>query len=91
MWPFKKEEPKIEKPDLREKQIEELKQFRGKGEKFNFLGVEMIVYAHHYQFISQYYCNYRPCLRANYVNKHGDIKNADFDYDELDALKKENL
>jgi hypothetical protein len=91
MWSFKKEEPEIEKPDRKEKLVEELKQFRAKGEKFKYLGVEMIVTGHKELFIAPYCCTYFPCIKASYVNKQGDIKNVQFDYDELEVLKKENL
>lgn len=84
MWPFKKEQPKTEEPDLKKEMVEELKKFRARGDKFRYQGVEMLVYAH-----SDCYC--QPSLRTTYVNKLGDIKFLNFDYDELDILKKENL
>ena len=91
MWPFKKKKAEEEKPDWRTEAIKEMKEFRAKGDKFRYLGVEMLVYAHVDIFNSPYFSTYRPCLKASYVNKLGEIKMINFDYDELDTLKKENL
>lgn len=90
MWPFKK---KVEKNEIdwRIEKVKELREFRAIGDKFKYLGVEMIVFAHHYSYASVDGPTYRPLLRANYVNKEGDIRIIEFEYEELDAVKRENL
>jgi hypothetical protein len=84
---FFKRSNKTEKPSGVGIAINELRSFRGIGEKFNYLGVEMTVYSH-FEYIPMF--GIIPELKANYVTKNGEIKNACFGYSELPILRKEN-
>ena len=84
MWPLKKnQEPK---KNYTQEAIDELRSFRDIGEKFNYMGIEMIVESHlslvgHYIFAR---------ISAAYKNKNGDLKHAEFLRRELPALRAEN-
>lgn len=75
-----------------EKEIAEIKKFRDIGEKFNYLGLDMIVLSHSYREIDMEYGSWysTPKLRAKYVNAAKEIVIAKFDYEELPALVNEN-
>lgn len=60
------------------------------GEKFNYLGVEMIV-TNHSRMVSGYdYIGLIPSLQADYVDNNGILHNVSFGYHELVGLKNEN-
>ena len=92
MWTFKKketEEPKIDRTLIC---IDELNAFRKLGEKFNYLGVTIIVTGHHeLEMGVGYGLNVRPVLKGDYKNYNGEIKPISFAYRELPALQAENL
>jgi hypothetical protein len=82
MWPFKQKP----EPDITQETIDELKAFREVGEKFNYMGIEMIVESH---------CQYTidgafPRIYAAYKNSMGELKHAQFVRAELPALQAEN-
>ncbi len=83
MWPFKKKEPCR---NFTQEAIDDLKSFRDIGEKFNYMGIEMIVESHYY--FSPYGCF--AGISAAYKNEHGELKHAEFIRRELTALRNEN-
>ena len=92
MWPFKKKEVEEPKVDRTQICIENLKAFRKLGEKFNYLGVTIIVTGHHELELGVgYRLNLRPVLKGDYKNDKGEIKSISFAYRELPALQAENL
>ena len=87
----KEEEQKAEeKTTRRDEEIKKLEEFVAIGDKFKYLGVDMVVSGHSDWNISMYDIFRYPCLKARYVNKLGEIKNIKFDYDELKTLKFES-
>lgn len=95
MWFEKKkteEEPKKEK-SWEETAMEEIKSFRDIGEKFNYLGVEMMVTGHfdvHFPLNVYDSLRIKPCLKVDYVTKNGEIKGGTFYVKDLPMLRKEN-
>jgi len=87
MWPFIKKDTEP-KRDLTQEAIDDLKSFRDIGEKFNYMGIEMIVESHYY--FSPYSCDLLPRISAAYRNEHGELKHAFFLRRELPALRAEN-
>lgn len=85
MWPFTKKDAEP-KRDLTQEAIDDLKSFRDIGEKFNYMGIEMIVESHYY--FSPY--GGHPRILAAYKNEHGELKHAEFLRRELPALRAEN-
>lgn len=69
-------------------QIEELKLFRDIGEKFNYLGIEMIVTGHVRMTVAGQ--GTFPILSANYVSNDGIVQNIEFTIDRLPVLIAEN-
>jgi len=67
--------------------IGELRKFRAIGEKFNYMGIEMIVESH-VDMVK--YIGFIPYLTAAYKNNNGELKHAYFKYSELPALIAEN-
>ena len=91
MWPFKKKEIVEQETERKKEQIEAIKDFRDIGEKFKYLGVEIIV-THHY---SRSYHPYKgiiitPELSGDYVTANGELKKVCFSFSELGTLKSEN-
>lgn len=91
MWPFKKKEPEEPKIDITQIKIDELKSFRCIGEKFNYLGVTIIVTGHSELYSIGLSLGRRPMLSGNYKNEKGEIKDISFSYRELPGLQAENL
>jgi len=87
MWPFKKSK-KPRKPEhiLGRERIEEFRAFRGIGEKFHYLGIEMTVTAH--GSIDPW--GVIPGLATHYVDQGGRVQKCTFNYNMLPALKAEN-
>jgi len=85
MWPFKKKETEP-KRDTAQEAIDDLRSFRKIGQKFNYMGVNMIVESHYY--FSPY--GGIPRIKAAYKNEHGEIKHAEFLRRELPVLRAEN-
>ena len=85
LWPFKRKEAG---PDARTEAFEALRNFRDVGEKFNYLGVEMIVESHWKNYPAA--AGFVPMLCAAYRNDHGEINHAYFLCRELPALRAEN-
>ena len=88
---FKKKKVEVDdEPTWQETQIEELKAFRDIGEKFNYMGVEIIV-THHYKIhMSIYSRSVIPILTGDYANNLGEIKAISFSHHELPNLIAEN-
>lgn len=84
MWPFKKQKPK---EDGRKAAVDALKEFRDIGEKFNYMGIEMIVESH-VDLVP--YVGFVPTLTAAYRNNDGELKHACFRRSKLPALMAEN-
>ena len=83
MWPFAKKEPER---DYTQETIEKLRSFRDVGEKFNYMGIEMIVERH---------CDFTqygsfPKITAAYKNNNGELNHAEFWVRDLPALRAEN-
>ena len=79
--------PKIDNGQL---EIDKFKGFRGIGERFNYIGVEMIVTSHQKtEFTGVNYTNY-AWLTCDYKNEIGDIKVISFAPYELNTLIAEN-
>lgn len=57
------------------------------GKKFKYLDVNMII-THNYQWIAG--IGQVKAVRADYVNKHGDIKNVVFDQNEIKNVEMIN-
>ena len=90
MWPFKKKHKEPE-PDYTQEAIDRLKAFKDIGEKFNYLGVEMIVTHHHEISLGlNYGIDLIATLKADYRNNLGEIKSVSFSPGELPALIAEN-
>ncbi len=83
MWPFKEKEPER---NTTQEAIDDLASFRDIGEKFTYMGIEMIVESHYY--FSLY--GGIPRISAAYKNEHGELKHATFIRQELPALRAEN-
>jgi hypothetical protein len=90
MWPFRKKALEEIKPSKSQAQIDELVAFRKIGEKFNYMGVEIIVTSHKKLIPAGFCFVWEPCLSGDYKNNQGEIKSISFDYSELEALKAEN-
>ena len=88
MWPFKK---KTDHEDLKQKAYKEVVNFRKIGEKFYYLGIEMLVTGHQDVFFNGYGLAFIPCIKADYINRHGEIKQIQFAYKELNSLIAENI
>lgn len=86
MWPFAKKEQKEQISDYTLEAINKLKSFRCIGEKFNYMGIEMIVESHYYSDIDGIY----PRISAAYKNNNGELCHAEFLFGELPALRAEN-
>ena len=68
----------------------ELRQFREAGEKFNYMGVEMLV-TRHLIFADQEHPSATiPSLVADYVSKPGKIKTITFSIHQLEMLRNMN-
>ncbi len=91
MWPFKKEELETQEADCQQERIDELKAFKNIGEKFNYLGVTIIVTGHSELEVYRHGVDLIPTLKGDYINGKGEIKPISFDYRELPALQAENL
>jgi len=87
-WNKKEDIELIEKKEDIERKIKEIEDFRKDGEKFKYMGVEMIKTGNMY--LSGFYLDPTPCIHADYVDKNGVIHNATFNYSELDVLITEN-
>lgn len=85
MWPFKKKKP-VEDNSMQEA-LDALRAFRGIGEKFNYMGVELIVESH---WSYEPFVGLRPMLVAAYKNSNGDLKHVEFTRSDLIALRAEN-
>ena len=85
MWTFTKKQPAED--GERQAAFDDLKSFRDIGEKFNYMGIEMIVESH-VKPLS--YVGFVPQLTAAYRNKEGELKHACFMRSELPALRAEN-
>jgi len=90
---LQKEEERKEHSRLREewgkKCYQEMLGFRKIGERFNFLGVTLIV--ERIGGSCDYYRNYPiTTINAKYVDKDGIIRNEYFSYEHLPMLKAEN-
>lgn len=99
MW-FKKKKEEVEKISEKiEKKpektstdldVERLEAFRGIGEKFNYLGIEMTVTRHSHLEFMDLSVLLIPCLEVDYVTKIGELKQVKFHIDDLEKLRKEN-
>ena len=74
------------KVNLTQEAIDDLKSFRNIGEKFNYMGITMIVESHYLYNIN----GGHPLLSAAYKNAYGELKHASFLRRELPALRAEN-
>ena len=83
MWPFAKKKPER---DWTQEAIDKLRSFRDVGEKFNYMGIEMIVESHYFSDID---CVY-PRISAAYKNNNGELNHAEFQLHYLPALRAEN-
>lgn len=89
MWPFKRTENT--KQQSINAALDSLREFRGVGEKFTYLGVEMVVTGHYDLSLGLYGAlDIIPSLNADYVNKNGEIKSVSFSPIELNTLIAEN-
>ena len=90
---FSKKKKKEIKPAWQIAALKEFKEFRGMGDKFKYLGIEMTVCGYkssdYEKGIDIFTIN--PQLKADYVDKNGNINSLLFDYDELETIKAENL
>ena len=93
MWLFKNKAKlaRENNEDLKQKAYKEIADFREIGKRFYYLGVEMIVTGHRDIIFAGYNISCIPCIKADYVNKHGEIKQIQFYYKELDNLIAENI
>jgi len=86
----KRREEEIKQADKRADKIRQLREFRDIGERFTYLGRDMVVTAH-YRIVS---CGFsmHPVfgISADYVNDIGDIKQISFSMSELQTLINEN-
>ena len=87
MWPFKTKQPER---DPRLDGVRELKEFRGLGQTFNYLGRTCIVTGHVYQEWSEFGLYWRPSLRCDYVDDKGVIRQVSFSPAELPGLRAQN-
>ena len=76
--------------NTRKKQISEMKAFRSVGQKFNYLGVEIMVTDHCSIEDTGLGFLIKPELQGNYVNNSGEIVGISFDYKDLPAIISEN-
>lgn len=84
MW-FKK----TKKPEVEDDGYKELKAFSEKtGGKFNYLGIEMFTVRVVKEFWG--FDTFVPVLRAEYVNKKGELMDKNFYPRDLERLIKEN-
>lgn len=90
MWPFQKKVLEEMKPSKSQARIDELRAFRDIGEKFNYMGVEIIVTGHYEAVPCGFGIIFEACLKGDYKTDQGEIKNISFDHSELEALKAEN-
>lgn len=83
----KKKKPKR---DWKKEAVDEFKKFAGIGEKFNYLGVDMIVTSH--QKLQQNHLGWDviPTLCCDYCDQFGKIQSIEFGPVALHALIKEN-
>lgn len=91
MWPLKKKDTRKllqTKSDLTQETIDDLKSFRDIGEKFNYMGIEMIVESHYSTMINP--CVTFPRILAAYKDYHGVLRHVEFKHRALPALKAEN-
>jgi hypothetical protein len=92
MFDFLKRKEKVKKPvvDSQKMAIDNFRSFRGVGERFKYLGIEMIVTSHcKTGFTGMNTCTY-ALLTCDYKNDIGEIKIISFSPSELDTLIAEN-
>lgn len=70
--------------------VDSLKEFRGRGEPFNYCGVTMYVEAHTKFNGSLDFPDIDPCITAVYKNAHGELKREYFWPKDLETLKAQN-
>lgn len=88
MWPFKTRKNEKQR-DYNQNLIDELREFRGMGETFNYLGRTLIVTAHTELIPGVCGIAILPCLQCDYANENGDIKRIRFSAKELPGLIKQ--
>lgn len=93
MWPFNKKNTDTDtdtepKSNLTQEAIDDLKSFRDIGEKFNYMGIEMIVKSHYYLIPHPFAII--PRILAVYADKHGVLRHTTFIRRELTELRAEN-
>ena len=89
MWPFKNKQAEKDKESKKKiEEIKELREFRDVGEKFNYIGIEMMVVSHCLYFLGSK--SKHPLLTCVYKNNNGEIRSMEFNYHELNSLRSEN-
>lgn len=90
MWPFsKKQEPEQQTEPLAtaaDAAIAVLKDWRGVGDEFDYLGRTMRVTAHHRISCFGWSICKIPCIQAEYADNDGVIRQAMFSVPECEAL-----
>lgn len=90
-WLFHKAEVKVEEnPKLTERELKiiELKEWRGIGETFEYLGRTMYVTKHYYVATGVYHCFRCPVIHADYADNNGKIHSVTFSLTEIEAIKR---
>ncbi|MCP4475360.1 MAG: hypothetical protein GY821_12510 [Gammaproteobacteria bacterium] len=85
---FKKKKGKIKQ---RNRELKECKEFRKVGAGIHYMGIKMIVTGHGTRDWDPSLGVYiRPSVRADYINKKGELKHAVFGYEKLSILREQN-
>jgi hypothetical protein len=86
MWPFKKKVAVEAAPSVNTSFIKQLRDWRGVGDEFTYLGRRMVVTGH-FSISGGYPVTYiRPGFIANYVDDTGVIRQIHFGAEESRAL-----
>lgn len=90
MWPFSKRQEPEQEPDpvmaAADAAVAALKEWRGVGDEFTYLGRTMRVIAHHRLSCVGWSVCKIPCIQAEYVDNDGVIRRAMFSVPECEAL-----
>jgi hypothetical protein len=85
-WFNKKEKPPVN--NWRKEGIRELREFRKKGETFDYIGIKMTVVGHYIlQYVGYRWQEY-PLLRCHYVDNHGVLHDVEFTMSEFRNIQQ---
>jgi hypothetical protein len=85
-WFKKKQKPPVN--NWREESIRELREFRKKGETFDYIGIKMTVVGHYTLQYGAFGWQEYPSLRCHYVDNHGVLHDVEFTISEFRNIQR---